>query len=85
MAPAKGLQTFERFFGCKPAGLWLSEGGVSQQAAALFAEQGFQWIASGGNVLRNSHDTTSKACSHRVYRFGEAEIDRFSATMACRT
>ena len=73
----KGLQTFERFFGRKPAGLWPSEGGVSQQAAALFAEQGFQWIASGGNVLRNSHDTTSKACSHRVYRFGEAEIDCF--------
>ncbi|MDH4041642.1 MAG: glycoside hydrolase family 57 protein [Gammaproteobacteria bacterium] len=71
----QGLATFERVFGRKPAGLWPSEGGVSQEALALFGEYGFRWVASGGNVLNNSHDTTSRACSHRVYRFGDVAVD----------
>ena len=71
----QGLDTFERVFGGRPAGLWPSEGGVSQAALALFADSGFRWVASGGNVLDNSHDPDSKACSHRVYRFGDAAID----------
>ena len=73
----QGLETFQRVFGRRPAGLWPSEGGVSQRALDLFAEQQFSWIASGGKVLHNSHDATSKSCSHRVYRFGSAEIDCF--------
>jgi alpha-amylase/alpha-mannosidase (GH57 family) len=73
----KGVETFERVFGRKPVGLWPSEGGVSQQALELFAEHGIRWIASGGTVLHNSHDATSKSCSHRVYRFGEVPVDCF--------
>ncbi|MCB1704986.1 MAG: glycoside hydrolase [Halioglobus sp.] len=71
----QGLQTFERVFGTRPAGLWPSEGGVSQQALELFADSGFRWLASGGNVLHNSHGAHSTSCSHRVYRFGAAGID----------
>lgn len=70
-----GLETFARVFGAKPAGLWPSEGGVSQEALELFDASGFRWVASGGNVLHNSHDAQSKSCSHRVYRFGSADID----------
>jgi alpha-amylase/alpha-mannosidase (GH57 family) len=73
----RGLATFERIFGRKPAGLWPAEGGVSQQALALFGEYGMRWIASGGTVLNNSHDARSKACSHRVYRFGDIGVDCF--------
>ena len=73
----QGLATFERVFGRKPVGLWPSEGGVSQQALALFGEYGFRWVASGGTVLNNSHDATSKSCSHRVYRFGDIPVDCF--------
>jgi len=73
----KGLETFERVFGRRPVGLWPSEGGVSQRALELFADQKFSWIASGGKVLHNSHDAKSKSCSHRVYRFGKVEIDCF--------
>lgn len=71
----QGLKTFERVFGRRPAGLWPSEGGVSQEALELFAANGFRWVASGGDVLNNSHDAHSKSCSHRVYRFGAAPID----------
>jgi alpha-amylase/alpha-mannosidase (GH57 family) len=70
-----GLQTFERVFGIRPAGLWPSEGGVSQEALELFASNGFRWLASGGTVLQNSHDVHSRSCSHRIYRFGTAPID----------
>jgi len=72
-----GLQTFERVFGHRPTGMWPSEGGVSQGALELFAEHGFSWVASGGQVLANSHDARSTSCSHRVYRFGDAPIDCF--------
>ena len=70
----RGREVFERSFGFTPTGLWPSEGGVSQQALQLFSESGFNWVASGGNVLTNSHDAKTKACSHRVYRFGDAEV-----------
>jgi len=73
----QGLETFERVFGRRPAGIWPSEGGVSQRAIELFAEHGFSWVASGGQVLAHSHDATSKSCSHRVYRFGKVPIDCF--------
>jgi alpha-amylase/alpha-mannosidase (GH57 family) len=73
----KGLETFQRFFGRKPSGLWPSEGAISQQALQLFADSGFKWIASGGSVLSNSHDVENKACFHMVYRFGEAPLDCF--------
>lgn len=71
----RGLETFERVFGVRPRGIWPSEGGVSQEALALFADNDFQWVASGGNVLKNSHDTHGSSCSHRVYHFGDAPID----------
>ncbi|MCP5165302.1 MAG: glycoside hydrolase [Pseudomonadales bacterium] len=74
---ARGLETFQRVFGRRPAGLWPSEGGISQDALELFAEQGFSWVASGGKVLHNSHDASSRSCSHRVYRFGEVKLDCF--------
>ncbi|MCB1690615.1 MAG: glycoside hydrolase [Halioglobus sp.] len=71
----QGLATFERVFDARPSGLWPSEGGASQQALEMFADSGFRWVASGGSVLNNSHDAHSKSCSHRVYRFGSADID----------
>jgi len=73
----QGLATFERIFDLRPKGMWPSEGGVSQQSLELFAENGFGWVATGENVLRNSHDVNSKSCRHEIYRFGDADIDCF--------
>lgn len=53
-----GIEVFEKYFGFKPKGCWPSEGSVSDDAAVLFEECGFQWIASGENVLRNSLSQT---------------------------
>ena len=41
----------ERVFGEKPAGLWPSEGSVSDQALAIAAEEGFQWFGTDEGVL----------------------------------
>ena len=70
----RGMSVFERVFGVRPAGMWPSEGGVSQQALDLLADCGYRWVASGGNVLRNSHVSHSSSCTHKVYGFGGAPI-----------
>ena len=41
----------ERKFGRAPAGLWPSEGSVSDEALSLAAEAGFEWAASDNGVL----------------------------------
>src|SRR5215469_14981455 len=40
----------EKTFGAKPAGLWPSEGSVSDQALAIAAEEGFQWFGTDEGV-----------------------------------
>lgn len=41
----------ERTFGSKPAGLWPSEGSVSDQSMSIAAEEGFQWFGTDEGVL----------------------------------
>ncbi|HUK29490.1 MAG TPA: glycoside hydrolase family 57 protein [Candidatus Acidoferrum sp.] len=41
----------QRLFGKPPAGVWPSEGSVSNEALELAAEQGFGWFATGEGVL----------------------------------
>jgi alpha-amylase/alpha-mannosidase (GH57 family) len=41
----------ERVFGVKPAGLWPSEGSVSDQAMGIAAEEGFKWFGTDEGVL----------------------------------
>jgi alpha-amylase/alpha-mannosidase (GH57 family) len=41
----------ERLFGRAPAGLWPSEGSVSNEALSIAAELGFRWFASDEGVL----------------------------------
>jgi alpha-amylase/alpha-mannosidase (GH57 family) len=41
----------ERVFGTPPAGLWPSEGSVSDQALEIAAELGFRWFATDEGVL----------------------------------
>lgn len=49
-----GLETFKRFFGFTPRGCWPSEGAVSTETLKMLSEFGFDWAATGGNVLHNS-------------------------------
>ncbi len=65
----------ERVFGVKPAGLWPSEGSVSDQALAIAAEMGFEWFGTDEGVLgrtlnvgffRDSNGTPANA--DRLYK-----------------
>ncbi|MDH3342184.1 MAG: glycoside hydrolase family 57 protein [Gammaproteobacteria bacterium] len=50
----QGIDCFERHFGLRPQGIWLSEGAVSEDAIALVEEFDFKWTASGEGVWNNS-------------------------------
>ena len=50
----KGIEIFEQYFGIRPVGCWPSEGGLSAETIRLMGDAGFQWVATGENVLKNS-------------------------------
>ena len=64
----KGFEVYQKYFGCKPKGVWLSEGAVSSAAVGLLDHYEIQWTASGEGVWRHSceashldnHDIASK-------------------------
>ena len=73
-----GMAVFERYFGMKPTGVWLSEGGVSEDALAQLDEMGIAWTATGEGVWRNS--CAKSGCSpddmqSRRTLFSPAQID----------
>jgi alpha-amylase/alpha-mannosidase (GH57 family) len=47
----RAIAHHQRVFGQKPAGLWPSEGSVSDQALSIAAEEGFQWFGTDEGVL----------------------------------
>jgi alpha-amylase/alpha-mannosidase (GH57 family) len=82
-----GLEVFEHYFGNKPAGVWLSEGGVSEDALAQLDEMGFAWTASGEGVWRNS--CAKSACPEaellsKHALFSPARIDGFKTRVFFR-
>ena len=50
----KGIQSFQHYFGKKPDGVWLSEGGVSEDAVEMLDKFDISWTASGEQVWRNT-------------------------------
>ena len=55
-------------FGKAPAGLWPSEGSVSDEALALAAETGFRWFATDNGVLaRTVHHSATPELTYRPY------------------
>ncbi len=74
-----GLTVFERFFGRRPVGCWPSEGAISEPALDLLDEYGFEWTASGQQVLVNSlnHARQTLRCQHQVCRLGDRGLSVF--------
>jgi alpha-amylase/alpha-mannosidase (GH57 family) len=50
----KGIEVFKKHFGFQPKGCWPSEGGMSESTLKMLEEEGFQWVATGQQVLSNS-------------------------------
>lgn len=84
----QGIRAFEKYFGFRPKGCWLSEGGVSDAAFGLLDEAGFIWSATGNEVLRHSLEagglSDQAQRDHQPYCFGATKVscffrdDRFS-------
>jgi alpha-amylase/alpha-mannosidase (GH57 family) len=47
----RARQCHQRLFGSEPAGLWPSEGSVSNESAELAAKAGFKWMATDEAIL----------------------------------
>ena len=64
----RGMGVYQRFFGRRPKGVWLSEGAISSAAVGLLDHYEIDWTASGEGVWRHSceashmdhHDVASK-------------------------
>ncbi len=79
----------ERVFGLSPAGLWPSEGSVSDQSLALAADLGFRWFASDEGVLGRTlgigfgrdaagvPDNADRLYSPLPFQFGGRQITGF--------
>ena len=50
----KGIKSFQYYFGKKPEGVWLSEGGISEDAIEMLDNFDISWTASGEQVWRNT-------------------------------
>ncbi len=55
---AEARRVFRDTFGAEPVGCWPSEGALSDATVALLGDHGFEWTASGSQVL---HNTLQKA------------------------
>jgi alpha-amylase/alpha-mannosidase (GH57 family) len=51
---SRAVDYHKQFFGSAPAGMWPSEGSVSQDIVAPVAEAGFKWIATDEEILAGS-------------------------------
>jgi alpha-amylase/alpha-mannosidase (GH57 family) len=71
----------ERVIGSKPAGLWPSEGSVSDQTLTIAVEEGFQWFGTDEGVLGRTlnvgffRDANGiPACADRLYKPWRVQI-----------
>ncbi|SEK35014.1 Alpha-amylase/alpha-mannosidase, GH57 family [Ectothiorhodospira marina] len=80
----RGLESFERHFGRRPAGCWPSEGSVSDATLTLLDEAGIRWSASGEGVLTHSLKQgreedlpDDRHWLYQPYRFQDRELSLF--------
>lgn len=77
------LDYFEKIFGYRPAGMWPSEGSVSEDILRAFSAEGIKWVATDEEVLARSLDKRLREPSgnliepsilYRPYRFADVSI-----------
>ncbi|UCD64408.1 MAG: glycoside hydrolase [Candidatus Zixiibacteriota bacterium] len=68
------LEMFRDLFDRDPAGMWPSEGSVSEKVADIMMEQGIKWIATDEEILFNSLKKSGSQATdnviHTVYEYG---------------
>jgi alpha-amylase/alpha-mannosidase (GH57 family) len=83
----RACEYHQRVFGAKPAGLWPSEGSVSDQALTIAMEEGFEWFGTDEGVLGRTlnvgffRDTNGlPANSDRLYKPYRVQLTGSSIT-----
>ena len=66
-----GLDYFEGLFGYRPAGMWPSEGSVSEEVARIAGKEGITWMGTDEDILSNSLDKRLRDASGNII---ESEI-----------
>ena len=66
-----GIDYYQKLFGCKPTGMWPSEGSVSNQVLELMAEQNIQWLATDEGILAASLGDNYRS----IYKYFPHEIN----------
>ena len=85
----RAIESHERTFGKKPAGMWPSEGSVSNEVLGLARQVGLKWLATDEGVLGRSTQSffertgtgellpDSAQRLYRIYRNGEGDDSVF--------
>ena len=85
----RAIESHERTFGQKPAGMWPSEGSVSNEVLGLARQVGLKWLATDEGVLGRSTQSffertgtgellpDSAQRLYRIYRNGEGDDSIF--------
>ncbi|HVJ04393.1 MAG TPA: glycoside hydrolase family 57 protein [Candidatus Saccharimonadales bacterium] len=68
----RALDAHERTFGVRPAGMWPSEGSVSDEVLGIAAQAGIKWMATDEGVL-------GRSIGHEMSRDGDGFLDQSSA------
>ena len=71
---ARARQCHQRLFGSEPAGVWPSEGSVSDETAALAAAAGFLWMATDEAILGRSIGREFRRDGHGLARAAGAPL-----------
>jgi alpha-amylase/alpha-mannosidase (GH57 family) len=70
----RAMAFHEATFGSRPAGMWPSEGSVSDQSVGLIADAGLTWIATDEDILsRSLKQPMRPELLYRPYRIGRSE------------
>jgi alpha-amylase/alpha-mannosidase (GH57 family) len=81
------LELMEKSFGCRPRGIWPSEGGLSEKVVFILDQMGIAWTASDEHILsrslpreleRNSRfEITSPEVLYKPYRLAGSQLRIF--------
>ncbi len=80
----RGLAFFRDVFDIEPAGMWPSEGSVSNEALGIIAGCGLKWVATDEDILARSIDGGLGAHNERLYHPWRFSTDHGGISMFFR-
>ncbi|MDX8411667.1 MAG: glycoside hydrolase family 57 protein [Mariprofundaceae bacterium] len=79
----RSQQVHQATFGGTAAGCWPAEGGVSESALAMMADEGYQWTATGEGVLRHTLEKKNRDHADGLEAYHPWRIGEGNSAIAC--